>query len=200
MGEIYASSGKTDGGFTVKTMVTAALLAALLCVIAPWSIPIKPVAITLATMAVIFVTMVIGWKLGLLVCLVYLLIGAVGVPVFSNFQGGFAKLTGSTGGYLIGYFALVLVGGIFHDTVAMKFYDRNKIIYYLLSFVGFIIGTAALYALGTAYYMYISKTPLKAAIAGCVIPFIPGDIIKTIIGVVLGDIIRRSLIHAGVLN
>lgn len=190
---------KNGGGLSVMDMVTVALLTAVLCVLAPWQITTGPISYTLATMVVVFVTMLVGWRKGLLVCLIYLLLGAVGVPVFSGMQGGLAKLTGSTGGYLGGYLALVLVGGLFHDLVAKRFYEK-RIVYYIVTFVGFVIGTAALYALGTAYFMYISGYSLKASVAACITPFIPTDIAKTCVGIVLGDILRVRLVKAGILE
>ncbi|MCC8048896.1 MAG: biotin transporter BioY [Oscillospiraceae bacterium] len=86
-----------------RALVYTAVLAAIICVLAPWSIPTAGgVSITLATLAVYIVGGVSNWKTAVTAVIVYILIGAVGVPVFSNFSGGVQKLIGPTGGYLVG--------------------------------------------------------------------------------------------------
>ena len=94
--------------FTTKTMTLIGLFTALLCIVAPMSIPIpiSPVPLSLASLVVCFSAYLLGWKKGVICCLLYFLIGIAGVPVFSGFSAGFSKLAGPTGGYLIGYFFL----------------------------------------------------------------------------------------------
>ena len=87
----------------LRFLTTTALFAALLCVTAPFSISIGPIPISLATFTVYVAALVCGWKGGCLAVAAYLVLGAVGLPVFSGFMGGFERLVGPTGGYLIGY-------------------------------------------------------------------------------------------------
>ena len=95
-----------------KTMQMAemALMSAVLCVISPFTIPVpaSPVPLSLALFGVYLSAMLLGVKKGTLSVLIYLLLGSVGLPVFSGFSGGIGMLAGPTGGYLIGY----LVGGV----------------------------------------------------------------------------------------
>ena len=86
-----------------KDMATTALMAALLCVLAPITIPVGPIPLSLATFAVYMAGAVLGAKRGIAAVALYLLIGMTGIPVFSGFTGGIQRLAGVTGGYLIGY-------------------------------------------------------------------------------------------------
>ena len=104
---------KTTKRGRVYPLAAAAVVAAVLCVVGPWSIPIGPVPLSLATLIISLGVYVLGAKLAAASVLVYLLLGAVGLPVFSNYGAGLAKVAGPTGGYLVGYLALALVGGWF---------------------------------------------------------------------------------------
>lgn len=157
--------------FAVGNMVFVALFAALICVAAPFSIQVGPIPITLATFAVMLSGALLGGKRGMVAVCVYILIGAVGLPVFSGFKGGFGVLGGPTGGYIIGYIPLALITGIFAN-MNTKF---NRAV---VSVIGMIIGTAALYTFGTVWFMIISKSSLANALALCALPFLPGDAVK----------------------
>ena len=97
-----------------KTMVMISLMAAVICILGPLSlaIPISPVPISLTNLAVYFTIYVLGTKKGTISYLIYLLIGLIGIPVFSGFTGGPAKLLGPTGGYLIGFIFMALLSGL----------------------------------------------------------------------------------------
>ena len=86
-----------------RDLTLTALFAAILCVAAPFSIPVGPIPITLATFAIYLAAIVLGKKYGTLAVVIYILLGAVGLPVFSGFSGGFQKIVSATGGYIIGY-------------------------------------------------------------------------------------------------
>ena len=94
------------------TMTACALMAALMCVLCPISLPIGPIPISLSILVIVITTMVLGTWRALVSYTVYLLLGAVGMPVFSGFQGGLAKLAGPTGGYLVGFYLIIVIGGI----------------------------------------------------------------------------------------
>lgn len=115
------------------------------------------------------------------VCL-YILLGAFGLPVFSGFAGGFQKLIGVTGGYIIGYIPCAVIIAL----LIGKF--ENKKFVYPLSMV---LGVAVCYAAGTAWYVFQTKTAVAAAFATCVIPFIPADCIKIAAASLLGIILRK---------
>ena len=99
-------------------------------------------------------------------------------------------VAGPTGGYIVGYIPLVIIAGILVER-----YDNR-----IVQLLGMILGTAVLYALGTAWFCVQSGTPLGEAMGMCVIPFIPGDLIKMVIALVLGPVIRDRLKKAGLLG
>ena len=90
---------------TYEITITA-LMTAVTCILAPMSIPIGPVPISFTNLAIYLSLYLLGWKKGTISYLIYLLIGLVGLPVFSGFTGGPAKLAGPTGGYIIGFIVL----------------------------------------------------------------------------------------------
>jgi biotin transport system substrate-specific component len=126
-------------------------------------------------------------KAGTISYIIYFLLGMIGLPVFSNFSGGFGVVAGPTGGYLIGFIALALICGFF----AEKF-NGNRWLYV----VGMIIGLATLYAVGTAWLAYQSGLTFGAALWAGVIPFIPGDAFKIVIIAVAAKPARRMIVKA----
>ena len=103
----------------------------------------------------LFSLYLLGWKLGTLSYVIYLLIGLVGVPVFSGFTAGPAKLFGPTGGYLIGFIPMAIIAGIVIDKYTEK---------WLLCLLAMIVGTIVCYALGTAWLAYEAKMDMMAAL------------------------------------
>ena len=108
---------------TVKTMIYCALFAALTAVCSQLAIPIQPVPINLALLSVYIAGGLLGGGMGAASQAVFLLIGAVGVPVFAGFRGGVQALVGPTGGYLIGYAAAAFVTGSGRSAVL---HDRRR--------------------------------------------------------------------------
>lgn len=152
----------------VKDLTVTALFAALICAAAPWTVPIGPIPLSLATFAVYLAGATLGAKRGTAAVLVYVLIGAVGLPVFSGFAGGMQKILGVTGGYIVGYIPCALLTGLFAD-------KGGKLWSYA---AGMVAGTVALYALGTAWFCFAAKAALAYALSVCVLPFLVGDAIK----------------------
>ena len=146
-----------------KTMALIGVMAAVTCILGPLSlaIPVSPVPISLTNLAVYFAIYVLGMKRGTISYCIYLLLGLVGLPVFSAFTGGAGKLFGPTGGYLIGFIFMALICGLFIEKWEKKIY---------MHFIGMAAG---------------------------VIPFIPGDLVKIIIAMIAGPIIRKQLKRAG---
>ena len=97
---------------SVYPLAMTAVMAAVIAAISPFAIPVGPISITLCTLALYFSPYVLGWKRAALATLVYILLGMVGVPVFSKFQAGLGVLIGPTGGYILGYIPMVAVGGV----------------------------------------------------------------------------------------
>lgn len=174
---------KTIRSTKTYAMAATALMAAVTCVVAPLSIPIGPVPISLTNFVIYLSLYMLDWKKGTISYILYLLIGLVGLPVFSGFSGGIGKLAGPTGGYIIGFIPMAVIAGIIID----KFQKR------WIQFAGMIVGTAICYAFGTLWFCLQSGTNVTAALSICVIPFIPGDLIKMIIAVTVAPKIRKQL-------
>ena len=172
-------------------MTLIAVMTAVMCVLSPISNPLGPVPVSLATLVILLTAYILGMKRAVIAVILYLLIGLAGVPVFSGFSGGIAKLIGPTGGYLIGYIPMVLIAGLIIDR-----YYRN----YLISITGMAAATAVLYAIGTAWLAYSASMTPAAALAAGVIPFIPLDLVKIVIAAVLGPVLRLRLEKAGLIG
>ena len=168
------------------SMSVTALMTAITCILAPLSIPIGPVPISLTNLAIYFTLYILDWKKGTLSYLLYLLLGFVGLPVFSGFTGGLAKLAGPTGGYIVGFIPMAVIAGMIID----HFHQR------WIQMAGMIVGTAICYAFGTWWFCVQSKTAVYAALSICVFPFIPGDLIKMIIAIAIAPEIRKRLDRA----
>ena len=108
------------------TMTSCALMAAMMCALCPLSVPIGPIPVSLGTFVMMLTVYLLGTRNALISCAVYLLLGAVGMPVFSGFQGGLAKLAGPTGGYLIGYLGLIAAAGVLVIQIALLNVDLYK--------------------------------------------------------------------------
>lgn len=176
--------------FSVYTMTTCALMAALMCVLGPLSVPIGPIPVTLTNLVIYLSVWLLGMKGATVSTLVYLLLGAVGMPVFSGFQGGFAKLAGPTGGYLVGFLFIPLIGGFILDR------SRGNI---LASIAGMIAGTAVLYLLGTVWFVFQTQSQIWYALTVCVFPFIPFDLGKIVLASFFGNALRKALRKADLL-
>ena len=194
---MYTESKNGTKKLTTYQLTLTAVMAAVICVLGPISmaIPISPVPISLASMTVYLAVTVLGMKLGTLSCLIYLLLGLVGLPVFSGGSAGAAKLFGPTGGYLVGYLFLALIAGAFVGR-----YTENKWKSIAFAALGMVLGTMVLYALGTAWLAYSAGMDFQAALWAGVIPFIPGDLVKMVIAVLLGSAVRGRLLRAGILE
>ena len=166
-------------------------MAALLCVLSPMSVPIGPVPVSPAIFVVCLAAYLLGAKNALLSVAVYLLIGAAGLPVFSGFSGGLAKLAGPTGGYLAGYLLTACIGGF----AAEKSGRRG-----LLTFCGMAAGVAAAYVLGTAWFMISTGAELSYALSVCVLPFIPVDLVKIGAAILAGKAVYQGLSAAGLVH
>ena len=171
------------------TMVVTALMAAVTCILAPLSVPIGPVPISLTNFAIYLSLYLLDWKKGTLSYLIYLLLGLVGLPVFSGFTGGLAKLAGPTGGYIIGFIPMAIICGFAFE----KFSNRG------MQIAGLAIGTIAAYILGTAWLAIEAHLTFYQALLAGVIPYIPGDLVKIILVVLIGPIVKKRLQSGGFL-
>ena len=173
-----------------KSMTLIGLVTALLCIVGPITItiPISPIPISLVTLAIWFAIYVLGTKRSVISCILYLGMGAIGLPIFSGFSGGIGKLLGPTGGYLIGYIVLTVVSGWFMDKWPMNRWMQG---------LGMTLGVVLCYFMGTAWLMVQMEVNCYSAISMGVLPFVPGDILKLIIAIMIGPVLRKRLVKAG---
>ena len=176
---------------TTYQMAVTALMAAVMCVLGPLTVPIGAVPISLANFVICLTVWLLGPKFGTLSVAVYLCIGLIGVPVFSGYGAGLAKLAGPTGGYLVGYLLLALIGGLFIEKS-----NGNPVV----SGIGLVLGDAACYVLGTAWFVFQMQCELGYALSVCVYPFIALDLAKIVVSCVVGALLRKRLAQAGVLK
>lgn len=185
----------------ILSMCVCAVFAALICVVSPFAVPTQ-VPITLATLAVYICAGCLPPAMSAISVTVYLVIGAVGVPVFAGFTSGAAKLIGPTGGYLVGYIPMAVIVSVITSMYMKKCSSSGRAFGRGAAQAGvrlgaMILGTAVLYALGTAWFVIQQKTTVAAALPLCVFPFLPGDAAKmvaaTAISQALSPVIRRTL-------
>lgn len=150
-----------------------ALMAAVICVCSWITVPFGAVPFTLQTFGVYLTLRFLGGKKGTAAIIIYLLLGAAGLPVFSNFGAGIGKIVGPTGGYIFGFIAIGIIIMIFE-----KIDKGSKI----LRIVADLLSLISLYAIGTAwFYFFVGRDKgmsIFAVLSACVIPFIIPDIVK----------------------
>lgn len=180
-----------DKKLTTYQMAVTAVMAAVLCVLGPLTVPIGAVPISLANFVICLTAWLLGPKFGTLSVAIYLLIGLIGVPVFAGYSAGVSILAGPTGGYLVGYLPLAFIGGLFIEKS-----NGNPVI----SGLGLILGDAVCYVLGTAWFVFQMQCELGYALSVCVYPFIAFDLAKIVISCIIGSLLRKRLEQAGVLK
>ena len=172
-------------------MAYIALFAVLMAVCAWITVPLpKPlVQFTMQTFAMFMALTTLGGRRGLYAMVVYLLLGAVGVPVFSGFRGGLGVLLDTTGGYIIGFAAAALV----YWLLTAKLGDSLPV-----KIAACVLGLAVCYAFGTAWFLVLyARTTgpigMTTALSWCVLPYIVPDLLKLALAVVLSGRIKKFL-------
>lgn len=159
-------------------MVLSAFFAALMAVCAWLSIPLGDVALTMQTFGVFLTLRLLGGKWGTMSIGLYLALGAVGMPVFSGFQGGVGVLLGVTGGYLWGF----LLAGLVYW--ALQGLSRRA---------GMALGLMACYLCGTLWFgFWTGGAGIWVAILRCVVPYVLPDLGKLVLADVLGRRLERA--------
>lgn len=174
-------------------LVTIALVAAILCILSPISIPLgfTPIPMTLGVFAMVLSGILLGSVKGTLCVLIYILIGAAGIPVFSGYGAGLSKIAGPSGGYLWGYLFLAAITGFFVEKFAAKWY---------MVLLGAILGMMVCYAFGTIWMaLQLSMGPMEALWAG-VVPFLPLDVAKIVLAVLVGCPVRAALVAQNLIS
>ncbi len=170
-----------------KNMVLCALFAALLAACSQIVIPLPMISINLALFAVHLAGAVLGPRWGTASVLVFIVLGACGVPVFLGFQAGPAYLFGMTGGYILGYLLDALLVGLWTRRIG------NSLPHLCIAMV---LGVTVCYAFGTAWFMVLTGRTLMESLLICVLPFLPGDAVKIGLAAVVTKALERRQILA----
>lgn len=187
-----AQARRAGRGKTYDMAYTAVF--AVLIAICSWiSIP-TVVPFTLQTFAVFLAVSVLGGRRGTLSIVVYVLLGAVGIPVFAGFKGGIGVLLNTTGGYIIGFIFAGLIMWLMERLFGRKLWAQ---------LLGMILGMITYLSVGTAWFMavYLRQTgpvSLATVLGWCVIPFLIPDIVKMMLALSLGNLLRKRL--AGIMG
>lgn len=183
-----APSTAARGRSRTAQMTTSALLASLLAVAAWVTIPLQPVPVTLQVLVVVLAALLLSPLWALAATGIYVLLGAVGAPVFSGGQGGLGVLAGPTGGYILGFLLAASLGSLVRVVL-----ERSGAHQVLADAAAAGIVVLMIYLTGTSQLALVAHlTPAQAVAAG-VLPFVAIDVIKAAIAVVVAQAIRRAL-------
>lgn len=161
---------------TVRSLVLCSLMAGLMAVGAYLSVPIGPVPIVLTSLFVLLAGLLLGPRWGAASAALYLLLGAMGLPVFAGGKGGLAHFWGPTGGYLFGYVLAAWIGGY----LSHRFHQS-----WSGNILAVVIGSLILYGLGVPWLKGVTQMSWTKAFMVGMLPFLPGDTIKAAAAVAL---------------
>ena len=174
----------------LRMVVLASLMAALTAVGAYIHVPIGPVPIVLSTLFVILSGLLLGSRWGVTSMGLYLLVGAIGIPVFAGGKGGLAHFFGPTGGYLFGYVLASWVTGFISEK------SRGLLI---LDILAVLVGSLVIYGLGVPWLKMITQMSWTKTLIVGMVPFLIGDAIKAAVAVVLArsarPVLKRQFIN-----
>ncbi len=169
----------------IRDLCMIGLFTAVIAIMAQIVIPMPfGVPFTMQTFAITLAGIVLGSKNGAIASIIYVMLGAVGLPVFANFTGGWQSIVGPTGGFILSFPLMAYIIGC-----GMELRSTWK----GFSIVALVLGTCLNLFFGALMFSTITNNPLAAGIATCVAPFIPATLIKAFLAYVLGFNIRRRL-------
>lgn len=169
---------------SIKEMTLVGMCAALMAIFSQISIPLPftSVPVTLQVFGLVILAVIVGAKVGTVSLIVYVIIGAIGLPVFANFHSGFGVLVGPTGGYIIGFVIMAFLIGYVS-------YKENKILLFAVSYIGVLMDLI----LGTIQLKIVTGMTVNAALIAGLYPFIFKDIITVSIAVIIGLKVKKSV-------
>lgn len=168
-----------------QNIVICGLFAAITAVLAQISIPLPftTVPLTMQIFAVALAGLLLGSKRGFVAILIYVLLGAIGLPVFAQMSGGLGVLLGPTGGFLLGCPFMAFVIGYISERTSSK-------LYILLSMV---LGLGVVYTTGTIMYSVVTNSTIGQSIMYCVVPFVVVDLIKLFLATSVGVLVSKRV-------
>lgn len=168
---------------STKDIVISGLFAAITAVLAQITIPFPGVPFTMQVFAVTLSGVVLGAKRGFLSQIIYVLLGAIGLPVFAGFSGGLPIIVGPTGGFIITFPIMALIVGY----ISYKFKDIKYIIPTMI--IAIIIN----YTVGAAQYALVANVGFLKALTICCLPFVVVDLIKISLATVIGCNVKKRV-------
>lgn len=175
---------------STNTMVMVAMFAAVLAVLSQIAIPMPSgVPVTLQTFAVALTAAVLGGKRGTMATTIYILLGAVGVPVFTGFKGGVGAIAGMTGGFIYGFLFMVVLCGV---AVSQK----NIVLKVILSGAGLLL----CHFTGTLQFSILSGQGFWESALLVSIPYLIKDVVSIVAAFMVGAILRKALNAANILR
>ena len=184
---MQGSTTAVKKSFTTKEIVLTAMFTAIIAVCAWISIPAGPIHFNLQLFGIFCAAGIIGGRNSLFSVIAYLLLGAAGLPVFDGFSGGIGALLSNSGGYLIGFIFIPLL-----CMTGEKFFGNGIIV----RIISFLLGLAICYVFGTAWFIYAysrgaDTVTLSQAVKWCVTPFVPFDLLKMILSIIISDRVKK---------
>lgn len=167
--------------FSTREVVLIAMFSAIMAVCSWISVP-TTIPFTLQTFGVFCTMSMLGGKKGFFSILVYILLGAVGLPVFSGFSAGFSALTSYSGGYIWGFLFLALVFWGTEKILGNKLY---------IQIISLIVGMAVCYLCGTLWFMFVTKSGFIYGLSACVAPYVLFDLLKLAFAVVISMRVKK---------
>ena len=169
------------------------IFTALIAICSWISIP-AAIPFSLQTFAVFLAVSVLGGKRGTLAVVVYVLMGAIGIPVFAEFTGGIGIILRNTGGYIVGFIFSALSMWLMESLFGRKLWVQG---------IAMVLGLIVCYAFGTAWFMcvYMRDTGavgMTTVLGWCVIPFIIPDALKIVLALTLSSALKKPL--AGIIG
>ncbi|MCZ2258225.1 biotin transporter BioY [Sporosarcina sp. G11-34] len=174
----------TESSFKLRMMIISALFAAIIGILAQITVPLPLVPITGQTLAIGLAATILGSRYGTLSVLLYLCMGAIGMPVFAQMSGGLGILVGPTGGYLVGFIPTAFIIGYFLEKTS--FTIRNAVL-------ANILGTFIALIFGTVWLMFSANLSWTAAFASGFVPFIIVGFMKAGLAAWAGILVRDRL-------
>ena len=174
---------------SVREMIMVGVGAALMAVFSQLSIPLPSVPLTLQVFGVVIISVILGKKLGTLSIIIFMLLGAIGLPVFASFTGGLNIITGATGGYIIGFVFMAFIIGYFIEK------DKRPLV-----FIGAYLGLAVDYIFGVIQLKLLMGLTLEGALVAGLYPFIIKDLILAALGIMVALSIRNRVVGVIKLN
>ncbi|TXL66845.1 biotin transporter BioY [Cerasibacillus terrae] len=174
----------------LRMLILTALCTAIICILAQITIPLPLVPITGQTLAIGIVATILGSKYGTLASLLYLILGAVGIPVFSGFSGGLGVIVGPTGGFIFGFIPTAFIIGYYLEKTSFTVIN---------AIIANIIGMLVTLTIGTVYLKIVANLTWTAAFLGGFAPFIIVGVVKGVLAAWLGIVVRNRLNSANLL-